>query len=886
MRADESLAESPSDGVHSRTPLWARFLVLIYFFAGLTSIAYEVLWVRMLGLQFGASIFGVIITVAAFMAGLGAGSLLGTVIAPRLRRPLLLFAVLEAAVALFSVARPALCQARGARLTLASADSGLGAWYGIQASAYFLVLFVPAFAMGMGFPAVLRVFIATPVNLAKVYGLNTLGGAAGALLPLVLLPALGWTAALHGVVILGGGVALLALTLALTSAPTAPVVMRREAARLRPGWLTLTMYAGVGAAALILEIGWTRLYGMILLRTEYVLAVILSVFLLGIGAGSLWVHARARPAWLVGLPLAAAVLALLSLWGLPLLSAWADQPRDYGSLSAALLRQGAAVALLTMPVTLLLGAWLPVLSNHLEQGGRVSGAWLYGVNAVGAAGGALLGGFVLIPWLGTTATIVVAALLLFFCGALLAPSRALLIAAPLLAVLAYPVVSMPPVYKLLPNSQADVHDLAVYEDALSITHVVEQADGQRLLLADLRRMDASSDPTAVAVQQNQARLPLLLHPAPQRVLFLGVGPGISAAGALSLPAARLTGVEISRGAIDAARQWFAPVNGDVMNKIQVVHDDARRFLRSGTAQYDVIIGDLFHPDLVGRGNLLSVQQFQRARARLAPGGVFVQWVALNQFDVRALRSVLRSFKQAVPDSLLFMDGFRLALVGLHGRGIDAGELVARIEASSPPQQQELTGGEGIWTWLGRYWGPLPSGAGPVEDEWRPQIEFLLPRARYNGDVNLAKLLDYLLALRPDVEQAAAALRIDPARVTDFERAYVGTELVVRSWEAALHEDPQAGYQAQRLLRLAYEANRSDRWFAFAVAVRMLAALPPGPAGREALLTILTVRPDHVGALKALWRLERAAGNTAAAADYAARILKVSPLDREVPASVR
>src|SRR3569623_1516028 len=825
MRADESLAESSSDGVHSRTPLWARYVVLIYFFAGLTGIAYEVLWVRMLGLQFGASIFGVIITVAAFMAGRGAGSLLGTMIAPRLRRPLLLFALLEAAVALFSLAMPALFQALGARLTLASADSGLGAWYGIQASAYFLVLFVPAFAMGMGFPAVLRVFIATPVNLAKVYGLNTLGGAAGALLPLVLLPALGWTAALHGVVILGGGVALLALT----------------------------MYAGGGAAALILEIGWTRLYGMILLRTEYVLAVILSVFLLGIGAGSLWVHARARPAWLVGLPLAAAVLALLSLWGLPLLSAWADQPRDYGSLSAALLRQGAAVALLTMPVTLLLGAWLPVLSNHLEQGGRVSGAWLYGVNAMGAAGGALLGGFVLIPWLGTTATIVVAALLLFFCGALLAPSRGLLIAAPLLAVLAYPVVSLPPENKLLPSSQAVVHVLAVYEDALAFTHVVEQADGQRLLLADLRRMDASSVPTAVAVQQNQAR---------HRVLFLGVGSGISAAGALSLPAASLTGVEISRGAIDAARQWFAPVNGDVMNKMQEVHDDARSILRSGTTQYDVIIGDLVHPDLVGRGNLLSVQQFQRARARLVSGGVFVQWVALNQFDVRVLRIVLRSCKQAFPDSLLFMDGFRLALIGVHGRRIDAGELAARIEASSPPQQQELTGREGIWTWLGRYWGPLPSGAGPVEDEWRPQIEFLLPRARYNGDVNLAKLLDYLLALRPDVEQAAAALRIDPARVTDFERAYVGTELVVRSWEAALHEDPQAGYQAQRLLRLAYEANRSDRWIAFAVADRMLAALPPGPAGREALLTILTVRPDHVGALKALWRLEGAAGNTA------------------------
>src|SRR3569623_3805558 len=108
MRADESLAESSSDGVHSRTPLWARYVVLIYFFAGLTGIAYEVLWVRMLGLQFGASIFGVIITVAAIMAGLGAGSLLGTMIAPRLRRPLQQFAMQEAADAMILLDKPAL----------------------------------------------------------------------------------------------------------------------------------------------------------------------------------------------------------------------------------------------------------------------------------------------------------------------------------------------------------------------------------------------------------------------------------------------------------------------------------------------------------------------------------------------------------------------------------------------------------------------------------------------------------------------------------------------------------------------------------------------------------------------------------------------------------
>src|SRR3569833_2085095 len=111
VHAQEALVQPRSDDAVRRAPRWARLLVLVYFFAGLTSIAYEVLGVRMLGLQFGASIFGVIITVAAFMAGLGGGSLLGAVIVPKLKRPLLLFAALEAAVAVYAWMMPTLFRA-------------------------------------------------------------------------------------------------------------------------------------------------------------------------------------------------------------------------------------------------------------------------------------------------------------------------------------------------------------------------------------------------------------------------------------------------------------------------------------------------------------------------------------------------------------------------------------------------------------------------------------------------------------------------------------------------------------------------------------------------------------------------------------------------------
>src|SRR3569833_3595953 len=163
--------------------------------------------------------------------------------------------------------------------------------------------------IGLGLPAFLRVFSDTPLVLAKAFGRNTLGGAVGALLPLVLLPALGWSDAVRAVVMLGAGVAGAAAVLAVRPGPTSPGHVAEHRPAARPTWINLLMDGGVGAAALMLEVGWTRLYGMILLRTEYVLAVILCVFLIGIGAGSLWVRGRDRASWLVGLPIAAASLA-------------------------------------------------------------------------------------------------------------------------------------------------------------------------------------------------------------------------------------------------------------------------------------------------------------------------------------------------------------------------------------------------------------------------------------------------------------------------------------------------------------------------------------------------------------------------------------------------
>jgi len=853
----------------------------LYFLSGAVGLAYQVLWARMLSLQFGVSIFGVVITAAAFMLGLGIGALVGGRISQRQNSPLRLFAMIELCVAAYAISLPIILRLVDSGVLQAAPES-LTTWYALQLTAALILITLPATAMGIGFPLVLKAVRNTPISLGRIYGLNTCGGALGALLPLLLLPTLGWIAAVWVIAVVGVLVAALAWWLSghqpLDKARNQQQQQQRGSVDVIAP-LTLLAYAAVGAAALILEVGWTRLFGMLLLRTEYVMAVILTVFLVGIGVGSLLARRLRARFWFDLLPVVAAIFALLSLWFIPQLAGWAEQA-DFNSLAAATLAQGLAIAALTLPVTLLLGAWLPMLSRRLGQHksqDKSIAAVLYGANSIGAAAGALLAGFVLIPWLGTAATIVLAALLLFVAGMAWAARRSWF-ALPLLAVLAWPVLQLPAVNQLLPQQQANSSDLQVHEDALAITHVVERKDGQRLLLADLQRMDASSEPLAVVSQQNQVRLPLLLHSDPRQVLFLGLGTGISASASLPYPGMYRTAVELSQGAIDASQAWFDEVNGDVASEMLIIRDDARRFLQTTRQDYDVIIGDLFHPDLVGRSALLSLQQFQRARSRLADGGLFVQWLALNQFDPESLQVVLRTFKKVFPEAVMFVDGFRLALVG----GVDwqvnieaSLNNLARLDAAA---QDTATGTEGLWSWLGRYWGAVPASEGAVQGEWAPVIEYHLPRARYRGEMDLVVLVEWLLQQRPHFSQAQQILTVSQAQLESFERGYVATELALRSWIAELKGDVR---QAQKLLQLAYQANPKDRWISGALADRMFAGLQAmvdqGADPRNALEAILYIRSDHVEALRALWQLEQAEGNQPRAEEYRRKLQVLSPL---------
>ncbi|MBA3805947.1 MAG: hypothetical protein H0X14_09595, partial [Acidobacteria bacterium] len=69
-------------------PLRSLWLIAVCFIcSGATGLVYEVLWMRMLGLVFGATTFAVSAVLAAFMGGLALGSAWAGRLAARIRRP-------------------------------------------------------------------------------------------------------------------------------------------------------------------------------------------------------------------------------------------------------------------------------------------------------------------------------------------------------------------------------------------------------------------------------------------------------------------------------------------------------------------------------------------------------------------------------------------------------------------------------------------------------------------------------------------------------------------------------------------------------------------------------------------------------------------------------
>ena len=505
-------------------------------------------------------------------------------------------------------------------------------------------------------------------QLGQLYSINTLGAAAGAILMIGLVWVLGYEVGYHLALTLNAVTGLAALLLARregaapqpqAEAPAAPATQARTEETL-DGRILLPAFAVSGFCALAYEVIWFRLLDFLLLGRLTTFACVLSVYLLGISLGSV-AFSRWSPAGLSDLKLFVvfeALLGFLGLVSLPLLSLISGAGNRSVSIAAGFL--------LLFAMTLLLGGLFP-LAGKLHAGplrllGRSVGS-IYSANTAGSVLGSFVTGFVLFPAIGTSATLLLVAVLNLLVAASVAGlslrplSRRWLGTGAALAVVGlagwfsadwltryYEHVSLRP----------DFHIIAERESSLQPVLVAENPQGERVLLGGPFQ-SGETVPARRQTQKLQAHLPMLVHPNPQRVLEIGYGVGELARTLLLYQPELLHLVELDENMVPIAEEYFGALNEHASRKPNVRVDvmDGRHFLKMSHEQYDVIMSDSMILASEGSLRLYTEEHFLEARRHLRPGGVALAWLPLNAGTTKAM-VILKTFQKVFPQSLLWL----------------------------------------------------------------------------------------------------------------------------------------------------------------------------------------------------------------------------------------
>ena len=850
---------------------WTWIAPPIMAASGFAGLGYQIVWTQQGALWLGHEAPAVLAVVAGFFGGLAVGALaLGSRIRAS-RRPLRWYAACEVVIALWGLLLAVAIAPIGHLMLQIIGVQPQPLWQWTVAFIGMFVLLLPATAaMGATLPAMERLLSGDASNAGAVptlYAANTFGAVVGVVATTFwLVPNLGLVRTSIVCVLINLICAAAAAKL-FAGSPARPAesTNARSPAALAP----LARLAATGLLGIGYEVLGVRVLSQVAEDTVYTFAIFLAVYLLGTAAGAaLYRRAsrRARAARVLENLLASLAAACFVGTGALWFAEWARHlaVAVFGPSMGAALAAEAVIALIAFgPPTIVMGALFSHLCELACESSASFGRAL-GVNMLGGAIAPVLFGAVGFSLLGAK----VALLTVDFGYLALLPLRGWLRPLPLAALAGGAAIALfAPVLRYVEIPEGG--KLVSYrEGVMAAVSVVEDADGVRRLRIDNRQEEGTS--RTVRVDARQAWLPLLLHPAPRRALFLGLGTGVTASAAAADPSLEVDAVELVPEVIAAASLFSEALPRGVPDpRLHLLRADARRFVRTTSTRYDVIVSDNFHPARSGSGSLYTVEHFEAVRARLDESGVFCQWLPLHQLDLGTLRSIVRSFRAAFPNgwALLANNGLETPTIGLIGRRddkpFDLPALQTRVAAA---QGNALALGiEDDFALLGEFIaGPRAlahfAGDADANTDDRPVVAYRAPRIAYAPDsLPRDRLIELLgqLSIEPD-ELLAPTPQLWAQRLAAYWRARdrfilagrdvrpaSGVEDMLRQVRepllAILRESPDFRPAYDPLLRMAASLARTDPESARALLEQLDAVQPERTDAHELLATLSTAK---------------------------------------------
>jgi spermidine synthase len=754
-------------------------LLGLFVGSGCSALVYEVVWFQQLGLVLGNSAISLAILLTSFMGGMCLGSIALPRLASKAWHPLRVYAVLELLIAICGLGSLWLLPAAGQfywRMTDGGADVPM------RSAVALVVLLPPTILMGATLPAMARWVESSREGLAGLglfYGANTLGAMLGSLLAgLYLLPVYDVVVASSVAAAINVAVAAIAFVTSQRHAfvrtveegPSIPVT---PSARTRVVGIVI---AASGLTALGAEVIWTRLLGLLLGPTSYTFSIVLAIFLLGLGIGSVAGARLSRRVVSAGRALALCQLLLMA--AIPyaafvichVLPRWLStqslQDAAWFRMSLDVVRTMVAL----LPATILWGASFPLAVAAAGEGEghqrESDNGWLVGrlycSNTLGAIIGTLCVGLFLIPSLGSQSAerfLTVAAgcsgvtmlLAMAFAEQSSVTFRARLgqglvfaCACPLMAMLVPSIPGGLLAYGHCIHKWNTIQEYHYVREGVDSTIVVATSTVGNRCFHISGKVEATTNLSDMRTQRMLGHLPALAHQSPRSVLVVGCGSGMTAGAMLLHPTVeRVVICEMEASVIEASRENFANQNYGVLNdpRTHIVIDDARHFLATTDEQFDVITTDPIHPWVKGAAALYTSEFYEMCRNHLNRGGVVAQWIPLYESNEAAVKCELATFTQAFPMSSIWsgesrMNGYDVVAIGSCEESPDPSHVVRRIAdlplVCEALREVEIDSAETLQSLFAAYGSDL--------DDW-------LQGAEINRDRNLR--LQYLAGLTPD-----------------------------------------------------------------------------------------------------------------------------------------
>ena len=683
--------------IPSLSPLF--YVKLVYgatFLTGFASLCGQVVWQKYLAILAGSEAKSMSLVVAIFLFGLASGYyFFGKLTEKNWSRRLLLkvYGLIELATALYILLFPLYFYVL--KFLSFNAPPFLIADIFIS----LLALFFPTFLMGASIPLLTAVLPSQPEDInsthTQIYGWNTLGAFAGTLISgFFLIPFFGFSMSL----IIVGIVNLLASLIFIFN-PLEGDVKKQTDIQLLPSSLSNRLLAVfvffTGAVIISCEILFIRLLNISVGAGTYNFPIVLSLFVGGLGLGSLLIPKKISIHFFIRQVIFAFVFLFIAYATAPYWSIWLSHLRV--SLRSILFNYYLYkldiflfLFIFIFPISFFMGRLLPLayafLKKTKDNYAQVCGS-LYFLNTLGTVFGAVLLGYVLFYFLDLNRLFEINLMILIILAGLFSIYEKKRIQTAFIGVLAIGFIVFPffikwnrsghvhgyfrdrsPNYyhfhKLFylpqtyngqlsffkdgPNTTVAITENDQYSTLSTIQSVIPQINSNYTVFVN-GKSDGSFIGSDFATVVLLASFGYLFAPDNTSLssAVVGLGTGISAGLLGKMQEIKEVKVlEISSQVIQGLKS-ISSYKFDVMSnpKIDIIEQDAFKYFTRTSKKFDLIVSEPSNPWVIGIENLFSLEFYQLALKKLNKNGVLVQWLHTYSMDEKTMEMIFTTIKQ-------------------------------------------------------------------------------------------------------------------------------------------------------------------------------------------------------------------------------------------------